>query len=196
MLESQRLTLNTKRLIYAKKLKTQTVESNEYFFNPGWFNLKETTLYSLQSTDHTFDAENNLTVYGILIYAEDNIVNNSREIYNSLDLLGDVGGLMEGLKLISGALISLVGQGSLTRWLISQLFFRSPSSSQSDDAPFQNNNSPPQTSMLKVLQAFKYASSLKKVKARCNLDCIFNRCSSSANRRAKMLDKGISRVSN
>ena len=47
----------------------------------------------------------------------------SRSIYNGLDLLGDVGGLFDGLKLIATPLISLLTQGGLYKRLISLLFF-------------------------------------------------------------------------
>ena len=47
----------------------------------------------------------------------------SRAIYNGLDLLGDVGGLFDGLKILAAPLISLLTQGGLYKRLISLLFF-------------------------------------------------------------------------
>lgn len=62
---------------------------------------------------------------GVYFYAKNDIHKKSRAIYNALDFLGDVGGLMDGLKIIGGVIMSFIGKGSLTRWLVSQLFYNS-----------------------------------------------------------------------
>ena len=65
-----------------------------------------------------------------MIYAETNATLSSRKIYNFLDYLGDVGGLLEALKLISAVffwVLSNVNSNSgLSNWLVSKLFFMVP----------------------------------------------------------------------
>ena len=51
-----------------------------------------------------------------------------RAIYNILDFLGDIGGLLDALKLIAATLVSLITNESLTNHLISKLFYILPSS--------------------------------------------------------------------
>ena len=72
----------------------------------------------------------------MFIYADSEKVSHSRSIYNSLDFLGDVGGLMEGLKMVATPFLGLLSNGGLSRWFISQIFFRNPS-----------ENKPPHVSM-------------------------------------------------
>ena len=66
----------------------------------------------------------------MLIFADLLKVKKSRQIYNFLDFLGDVGGLYEGLMLLLSALFSLLSAGGLMRWLVSQIFFRRPQDSK------------------------------------------------------------------
>ena len=55
--------------------------------------------------------DNSLIEVKILLHIEQ--LNHKRSIYNFLDFLGDVGGLLDALKLIAWSLVSLVSQGSL-----------------------------------------------------------------------------------
>ena len=48
----------------------------------------------------------------------------SREIYNALDLLGDVGGLFDGLRIIGAGFVGVLSSGGLQLKLVGQLFFR------------------------------------------------------------------------
>ena len=50
----------------------------------------------------------------------------SREIYNVLDFLGDVGGLFDALKIIGYALASAFGPGGLKLALIGKIFYQAP----------------------------------------------------------------------
>ena len=65
-----------------------------------------------------------------MIYAETNATLSSRKIYNFLDYLGDVGGLLEALKLISAVLFWVISNfnsnSGLSNWLVSKLFFMVP----------------------------------------------------------------------
>lgn len=46
-----------------------------------------------------------------------------RQVYSFLDFLGDVGGLLDALKLIGVSLISFVYGGSLQHFLLSKVFY-------------------------------------------------------------------------
>ena len=52
-------------------------------------------------------------------------VNYQRAIYNSLDLLGDVGGLFDGLKLIAWLIVNIFTSENLENLLEAKLFFTS-----------------------------------------------------------------------
>ena len=56
-------------------------------------------------------------------YVDTTIRLQNRSIYNGLDLLGDVGGLYDGLKLVLGGLISLLTQGGVAVRIINSLFY-------------------------------------------------------------------------
>ena len=57
------------------------------------------------------------------IWAPEATVIHSREIYNALDFLGDVGGLFDGLKLIGAGFVALFGPGGLQLSLIGKFFY-------------------------------------------------------------------------
>ena len=59
----------------------------------------------------------------IKIILSNDQVNHQRAIYNFLDFLGDVGGLLDALKVIAWSLVSLVSQGSISAHLVSKIFF-------------------------------------------------------------------------
>ena len=45
-----------------------------------------------------------------------------REAYNTLDWLGDLGGLKEALMLVMGAIITVINYNSLENYMVSQLY--------------------------------------------------------------------------
>ena len=53
-----------------------------------------------------------------------------RSIYNVLDFLGDIGGLLDALKLIASTIVGLLMNRSLSNHIISQLFYLLPNSSK------------------------------------------------------------------
>ena len=53
----------------------------------------------------------------------DTKIKHTRVIYNSLDFLGDIGGLIDALKLIAAMLVSIFGNRNLMNGLIARLFF-------------------------------------------------------------------------
>ena len=63
----------------------------------------------------------------------------SRAIYNFLGFLGDVGGLFEGLRLITSALLGSLSSGGFIKWFVSQIFFRRPPDSAPGPSPQPNN---------------------------------------------------------
>ena len=58
-----------------------------------------------------------------MFYQDSHKIVHSRAIYNILDFLGDVGGLLDALKLIAGTIVGLILRDNLTGKLVSLLFF-------------------------------------------------------------------------
>ena len=48
----------------------------------------------------------------------------SRAVYTLLDLLGDVGGLIDALKLIGIMIVTILSYGDFTDYLVSKLFYQ------------------------------------------------------------------------
>ncbi len=86
-----------------------TIESDELFLNPGWFSAREETFYRLEKTETTFSAVNPNAIFALGVVSSTTSMSHSRSIYNFLDFLGDIGGLLDALKLIAGAFLSLLG---------------------------------------------------------------------------------------
>ena len=47
----------------------------------------------------------------------------SRAVYTLLDLLGDVGGLIDALKIIGSLIVALISNGDFSNYLIVKLFY-------------------------------------------------------------------------
>ena len=87
------------------------IESDEHFFNPSWFPVKEMTFFNYppaQFKDSRHNADPDFAG-GIVIQADYNRVINKRKIYNFLDLLGDVGGLSGALYQCGSIFLLLLG---------------------------------------------------------------------------------------
>ena len=108
------------------KVVTQEIESEQRFFNPGVFSSENYMSYHIEPAHYKVPPMPG-SIYSLMIYAEDAIIHKSRTIYNVLDFLGDVGGLLDALRLIGGQLVSLATSSFLTMSLISQIFFYVPS---------------------------------------------------------------------
>ena len=85
----------------------------------------------------------------------------SRTIYNGLDLLGDVGGLYDGLKLIAAPLISLLTQGGLYQRLVSLLFFLPSRFKGPGPKKRSLPDHHPDNNFGKVCEAYSFAKALK-----------------------------------
>ena len=69
-------------------------------------------------------------VAGVFITAFSTSILHSRSIYNALDFLGDVGGLLDALKLIASVIISLTFSTTQAQYLLNNLFLtKKPSNS-------------------------------------------------------------------
>ena len=67
------------------------------------------------------------SVIGVVTFSASNdVLNYSRAIYNTLDFLGDIGGLSDALKLIASFLVSVFAQGNMINNLISKIFYAKP----------------------------------------------------------------------
>ena len=63
-----------------------------------------------------------------MITASSTGILHSRSIYNALDFLGDVGGLLDALKLIASVLLSLTFSTTQSQYLLNNLFLVKKSS--------------------------------------------------------------------
>lgn len=109
------------------------IESDESLFNPGWFQPKTAQLFHFDSSvSQQFYKEE--YVGGVQIQMDDRKHEHKRNIYNVLDLLGDIGGLREALITIGRLLFLVFGQSGLQGFLASQLFWKETLSLQAGDA--------------------------------------------------------------
>ena len=88
------------------------------------------TLYRVEESKIKFPIENDNILREIMVIAATERKGSSRSIYSLLDLLGDVGGLQEALKLIFGSILGLIGQGGLAQHLLKRLFYGEPDSNE------------------------------------------------------------------
>ena len=75
------------------------IESEEQFFNPGWFNPTDHRFFSLTKGGRRPIIDSD-SVGGLHIEMDIDQTIYKRSIYNALDFLGDVGGLKEALNQI------------------------------------------------------------------------------------------------
>lgn len=94
-------------------------------FNPGWFSPEEASFYHIEAVEATKPASSNSAtqIAGLLIYADNDGIKQERAIYNTLDFLGDVGGLLDALKFIAGFFIFITGRTGQAQWIIGKLYF-------------------------------------------------------------------------
>ena len=102
------------------------IESNEKLIDLGFVDSSEYEFYSIRQADRMYPTRVNNLVAGYQIQTSADQVHNQRAIYTVLDFLGDVGGLLDGLKLIGASIISLFYGNSLSDFLLSQIFFDRP----------------------------------------------------------------------
>ena len=101
-------------------LTKENIVSEEEFFNPGWFNPNEFTVYSVNNHPSIFvDIDVNVNSIAKLYISLDTVaLNHSRIIYSVLDLLGDLGGLMDAFRIICWTLVNFLTSGSVTNYLM------------------------------------------------------------------------------
>ena len=103
------------------------VDSDEHFFNIGIISHEYTSLLNWEVTTKLvkgpfFFHEGGPIVGGILTELRPQVIVNSRKIYNSLDFLGDVGGLQEALNRLGFAFMYFFGAHGLQGHIISSIF--------------------------------------------------------------------------
>ena len=69
---------------------------------------------------------------GIRIQVDPDKVTNQRSIYNLLNLLGDVGGLLEALRQTGGLLLLILGKGDLLSGFLLRKVFKKVSRQESE----------------------------------------------------------------
>ena len=109
----------TQRLFY---LQEHQVDSDELFFNPGWFDSTEKSIYSWNTSTRK---DQSRSAGGAILQVNPDVVINKRSVYNMLDLLGDVGGLKEALYLLSSFILFVCGQRDrISSYLIQEVYER------------------------------------------------------------------------
>ena len=80
----------------------EEIEADDRFFNPGWFSPD---LYAFDNISKAAIETGSANVPGEIITLKFELNRTfkltQRRIYNTLDLLGDVGGLFDALKIIA-----------------------------------------------------------------------------------------------
>ena len=104
----------------------ENIDTDENFFNIGWFSSKKMTLYSAEEAENDFLPWKPNTLKGVWVFCGTKSTEHSRSIYNVLNFLGDVGGLREAFKTIFGVAIGLYNQASLATFLLKSIFFKKP----------------------------------------------------------------------
>ena len=118
-------------------IQRQHLESDHRFFNPGWFSANEVTIYQVKNFDASFPISKDELVAYINFSLDTQQINYSRKIYNALDLIGDVGGLFEGLKVVAYLTMSLFTPLRITNFFISKLYFTKKDNSSNIDVNSQ-----------------------------------------------------------
>lgn len=92
------------------------------YFNPGWFSPSESTFFAI-NPNFVDQPQNKLNVVGrIVLQVDPDRINHQRTIYNLLDFLGDVGGLLEALRQMGALCLFLLGKnGALSGYLVKSL---------------------------------------------------------------------------
>ena len=105
------------------KLEEHQIDSDENYFNPGWFGTIVLQYFYLN--DKSVSAQSTqYYVGGVIIEMDINLHEHKRSIYNLLDFLGDVGGLREALISIGQLFFMLFGQRGLQGFLAGKLFWQ------------------------------------------------------------------------
>ena len=102
------------------------INSDEYFFNPGWFSEKAVNMFEWTFTSRKFKSASFFTDNRIIggFFAEINPMQviRHRSIYNFLDYMGDVGGLYWAFSRIGSVFLYFFGIRSLQGYLVSSIF--------------------------------------------------------------------------
>ena len=109
------------------QLEESVISSQESMYNSLTTEPEEHTFYSIKKLGEVYYSgfiPNQVS--GLMIHASPDQIVYERAVYTFLDFLGDVGGLLDALKLIGASLISLIYGGSLSTFLLSQLFYSRP----------------------------------------------------------------------
>lgn len=113
----------------SRRASKHEIKSSQRFLNPGWFTSTEESFYELGVGPWNLAGGNSggKEMLRMSIWAPEVTVIHSREIYNALDFLGDVGGLFDGLRLIGAGVFTLFGPGGLQlSFLIGKIFYTTP----------------------------------------------------------------------
>ena len=99
----------------SKRITKSEIESNERFINPGWFSTSDASFYGVEAGPWELSGQSGTSRKQLVlqVWAPQETTFYSREIYNILDFLGDIGGLFDALKIIGGSIIGVFGSSGL-----------------------------------------------------------------------------------
>jgi hypothetical protein len=104
------------------KLTQANLQSDETFFNPGWFDYTNKDFLETKF-DNKDEPANKQTPLKLMVLLDNQSISYTRNIQSVLNWLGDIGGLNDALRLVGQFLVSLLIPGSLMNSLLSRLFF-------------------------------------------------------------------------
>ena len=105
------------------RLTEHEIDSDEFIFNPGWFESEKKSLFNFHETSQPLFLREEPKQTTAIIEIDPSLYVHYRSIYNLLDFLGDVGGLREAFKSIGFAILYLFGSQGLRNFLIKELFW-------------------------------------------------------------------------
>ena len=129
----ERLQLTDLSKSYAYKIQKHDAESEESYLGLGLMPKNKKQWFQFKELPETLSRDQDKMHFAVGFSLHRDVVHHSRSIYTFLDLLGDIGGLLDGLKGISSVLISfyfyLFGD-PIHSYLLKALFLQNPQATE------------------------------------------------------------------
>ena len=83
--------------------------------NPGWFSSSDDSFFGVEGGPWELAGLGSASrvKLALQVWGPQETMVYSREIYNVLDFLGDIGGLFDALKIIGATIVGIFGTGGL-----------------------------------------------------------------------------------
>ena len=178
-----------------RSVQMSEIDSDDFLFSSlnSWTNQFESysIVESSENVRFTKNWDSKGFIGGLNLGGNPNLIMHSRAIYTFLDLLGDIGGLIDSLKLIGYSMIVFFTSGKYSSFLINKLFYSSnvKLTRENDYMISMNPNLLNNSSPLQTEKAVELAMNKRKIKFKSN----FISCCDT--RRKKILEKGEEKLS-